>query len=292
MTPVKENVSGGAVPRSLGYHVWRRLKRNYSAMLGGMVLLALLATAVFGYFYAGNLYEVGSQNARLSPGSGHWLGTDDLGRDIFHRLLYGAHLTLGTGFCIVLLATVIGAPLGLLSAYLGGRFDSIVMRVLDVILAFPSILLAMAILAALGFNLRNIVFAIALVYIPKFARVARSVALVERGLDYVKAAEAMGCGKWRIIFRHLLPNCMAPVLVLGTLSLATAILEAAALSYLGLGAQPPLSEWGRMLNDGRAGFQTHPHMMLAPGIAIAATVLAVNLLGDGLRDAMDVRMGK
>ncbi|MGI8905283.1 MAG: ABC transporter permease [Candidatus Sumerlaeaceae bacterium] len=278
--------------RSLWHFVWLRLRRNRSAMFGGLLLVVIVCTAFAGLFLARNTFNIQTTEVRLPPSSWHWFGTDDLGRDIRERLLYGAHLTLGTGVCIVLLASLFGVPLGLASAYFGGRLDNWSMRAMDVLLAFPSILLAMAIMAALGFNLRNIVIAIAIVYIPKFARVARSAALVERQLDYVRAAEALGCGRRRILFLHLLPNCIAPVLVLSTLSLATAILEAAALSFLGLGAQPPLPEWGRMLNDGRATFQTHPHMMLFPGLAIATTVLAVNLLGDGLRDAFDVRLGQ
>jgi len=269
--------------------VWRRLLRNRTAMAGGVLLAVLLVLAVAGVFVARGTYMVQSAEVRLEPAAQYWFGTDDLGRDILARLLYGAHLTLGSGFCIVLLASVVGVPLGLASGYFGGRFDQVAMRAMDMVLAFPSILLAMAVMSALGFNLRNIILAIALVYIPKFARVARSAALVERSLDYIRAAEAVGCRPVRILMVHLLPNCFAPVLVLATLSLATAILEAAALSFLGLGAQPPLPEWGRMLNDGRSGFQTHPHMMLFPGLAISLTVLAVNLLGDGLRDALDVR---
>jgi peptide/nickel transport system permease protein len=243
-------------------------------------------------FTARNSYFVQSEDVRQSPGAQHWFGTDDLGRDIFARVLYGGHLTLGTAASSVLLAMLVGIPLGLASAYFGGRVDSILMRTMDILLAFPPVLLALAIMAALGFSLRNIVLAIGIVYVPKFARVVRSAALVERALDYVRAAEALGCSRRRILFLHLLPNCFAPVLVLSTLSLATAILEAAALSFLGLGAQPPLPEWGRMLLDGRSAFQTAPHIMLFPGLAISSTVLAVNLLGDGLRDALDVRLGK
>lgn len=278
--------------RSLWYFVWVRLKRNRTAMAGGVVFLFFAIVSIVGYFYAADLYNIQTDDVRMGPSLQHWCGTDDLGRDIFHRILYGAHMTIGCALLIVVLATVIGVPLGLAAAYLGGKFDNITMRIMDMILAFPSILLAMAIMAALGFNLRNIIIAIALVYIPKFARIARSSALVERSLDYVRAAEAMGCSKRRILFIHLLPNCIAPVLVMATLSLATAILEAAALSFLGIGAQPPLPEWGRMLNDGRSAFQTNPHIMLFPGLAIAVTVLSINLLGDGLRDAFDVRLGK
>jgi len=278
--------------RSLWYFVRLRLRRNRTAMAGGLVFVLLLIAAVAGYFYAADLYTVQTRDVRLPPSVKHWFGTDDLGRDIFHRILYGAHITIGCGLCVVLLAALFGVPLGLAGAYFGGRFDSWTGRIMDMILAFPSILLAMAVMSALGFNMRNIIIAIALVYIPKFARVARSAALVEKSSDYARAAQALGCGWRRIIFVHLLPNCIAPVLVLATLSLGTAILEAAALSFLGLGVQPPAPEWGGMLNDGRSSFQTNPHIMLFPGLAIAITVLAINLLGDGLRDAFDVKMSK
>lgn len=278
--------------RSLWYYVWVRLRRNHTAMAGGVLFVFLVLVAVFGYFYAGDLYMTGSRDVRMPPSAQHWFGTDELGRDIFHRILYGAHLTIGSGLCVVLLSALLGVPLGLAAAYFGGKFDAWTMRTMDMLLAFPSILLAMAVMSALGFNMRNIIIAIALVYIPRFARVVRSAALVEKSTEYAHAAKALGCGRTRILLLHLLPNCIAPVLVLATLSLGSAILEAAALSFLGMGAQPPLPEWGGMLNDGRSSFQTNPHIMLFPGLAIAATVLAINLLGDGLRDAFDVRLGK
>lgn len=286
-------VPGQAVEgRSLWYFVWRRLKRNHTAMVGGVMFILLCLMAIIGYFYAGTSFASSTRDVRIPPSAAHLFGTDDLGRDILMRILYGAHLTIGCGVCVVLLSALLGVPLGLASAYFGGKFDAWVMRGMDLILAFPSILLAMAIMSALGFNLRNIIIAIALVYVPKFARVVRSAAIVEKSSDYARAAQAMGCSRRRILFLHLLPNCVAPVLVLATLSLGTAILEAAALSFLGLGVQPPMPEWGGMLNDGRSSFQTNPHIMLFPGLAIATTVLAINLLGDGLRDAFDVRMGK
>ena len=171
-------------------------------------------------------FNLQSADVRLGPCGAHPFGTDDLGRDILSRIIYGGHLTLGTGVSIVALAGLAGVPLGLVAAYFGGKLDGALMRTMDMVLAFPSILLSIAMVAALGFNLRNIVLAVAIVYVPKFARVVRSAALVERELDYVRAAEALGCGRARIIARHLLPNCAAPVIVLATLSLATAILEA------------------------------------------------------------------
>jgi peptide/nickel transport system permease protein len=281
-----------APDRALHHFVLRRLLRNRSAVAGGAVFALIAAASLAGIWAARAGFNLQSADVRLAPCGAHPFGTDDLGRDILTRIIYGGHLTLGTGVSIVALAGIAGVPLGLVAAYFGGRLDGVLMRAMDMVLAFPSILLSIAMVAALGFNLRNIVLAVGIVYMPKFARVVRSAALVEREQDYVRAAEALGCGRARIIARHLLPNCAAPVIVLATLSLATAILEAAALSFLGLGAQPPLPEWGRMLNDGRQNFLTHPHIMVFPGLAIALTVLSVNLLGDGLRDAMDVRLGR
>jgi peptide/nickel transport system permease protein len=272
--------------------LWQRLKRNRTAMVGGIFFALILCAALAGIWMAADSCNLQTRDARLGPSAAHWFGTDELGRDILSRILFGAHLTLGAGLAVVLLASLAGVPLGLASAYAGGWIDNLIMRVMDVILAFPSILLAMAIMAALGFNLQNAVLAVALVYVPKFARVVRAAALGEKSLDYVRAAQALGCRPWRVMFVHLLPNCIAPIIVLATLSLATAILEAAALSFLGLGAQPPMSEWGRMLSDGRGMFQTHPHVMIFPGLAIAFSVMAINLFGDGLRDACDVRLAR
>ncbi len=277
-------------PHSLSAVVWRRFARHRSAVAGASGLLIILVSAALGLLLAGNAAIAQGGGVRLTPSGQHLFGTDDLGRSILARVAYGAHLTLGTGAAIVLLAAGIGIPLGLVSATGGARLDNLLMRCMDMVLAFPSILLAIAMVAALGFNLRNIVLAVGIVYVPKFARVTRAAALAEATRDYVHAAEALGCGRVRILARHILPNCAGPLLVLATLSLATAILEAAALSFLGLGAQPPMPEWGRMLNDGRQSFLTHPHIMFFPGIAIAATVLCMNLVGDGLRDALDVRL--
>jgi peptide/nickel transport system permease protein len=271
------------------YFVVRRLCRSRPAQIGSVIVAIVAFIALYGWIAYHSAYNIQTRDVRLPPSAAHLFGTDDLGRDILVRVFYGAHLTLGCGILIVLLAAAIGIPLGLLSAYAGGRTDNYLMRAMDMILAFPSILLAMAIVAALGFNLLNIVLAIGIVYIPKFARVVRSSALIEKSLDYTSAARALGCGRTRIVLRHLLPNCLGPVIVLASLTLASAILEAAALSFLQLGAQPPMPEWGRMLNDGRQSFQTRPHIMIFPGLAIAISVLGINLLGDGLRDAIDVR---
>jgi len=227
---------------------------------------------------------------RASPSSEAWFGRDDLGRDVFSRILHGAHLTLGIGVATVAIGLLAGGPLGLLSGYLGGRTDQIIMRGTDIALALPDYLLALAIMAALGPGLFNAMLAVSISFTPKFARVVRASALVEAGAEYVLAARATGAGNLRCLFIHVMPNCLAPILVVATLGLGSAILYTSSLSFLGLGAQPPMPEWGAMLAEGREASLRAPHLMLFPGAAIAMAVLAVNLLGDGLRDALDVSL--
>jgi len=227
---------------------------------------------------------------RAVPGREAWFGRDDLGRDIFSRVLTGARLTLGVGIATVTIGLLVGAPLGLVSGYFRGRTDAVIMRTADVLLAFPDYLMALAIMAVLGPSLMNAMLAVGLSFIPKFARIVRASALQEADRDYISAARALGAHHPRIIVSHLLPNCMAPILVVATLSLGTAILYTSALSFLGLGAQPPQPEWGQMLAEGREASLQAPHLMIFPGIAIALSVFGINLLGDGLRDALDVRL--
>jgi len=220
----------------------------------------------------------------------HILGTDGNIRDEFSRLLYGARLSLMIGLSTVTFAIVIGTVLGALSGYLGGWVDNTIMRVMDVLLAFPSLLLAIAIVSVLGPGLINALLAIGIVSIPAYARVVRASVLSVREMDYVSASRALGGDMTQILFRRILPNALTPLIVQGTLGIATAILDAAALSFLGLGAQPPTPEWGSMLGAERNQVFTAPHLVFFPGIAIALTVLAFNLLGDGLRDALDPRL--
>jgi ABC-type dipeptide/oligopeptide/nickel transport system permease subunit len=220
----------------------------------------------------------------------HILGTDGNIRDEFSRLLYGSRISLMIGFSTVTFAIIIGTVLGALSGYLGGWVDNTVMRVMDVLLAFPSLLLAIAIVSVLGPGLINALLAIGIVSIPAYARVVRASVLSVREMDYVSASRALGGDMTQILFRRILPNALTPLIVQGTLGIATAILDAAALSFLGLGAQPPTPEWGSMLGAERNQVFTAPHLVFFPGIAIALTVLAFNLLGDGLRDALDPRL--
>jgi peptide/nickel transport system permease protein len=218
------------------------------------------------------------------------MGRDALGRDVFSRLLYGAHLTLGVGAATVAIGLFFGVPIGLASGYFGGRTDQVIMRLTDILLAFPDILLALAIMAALGPSLMNAMIAVGLLFVPKIARVVRASALAEASRDYVLAERALGAGPIRIMASHVFPNCVGPLTVVATLGLGTAILYTSALSFIGLGAQPPMPEWGTMLYEGKDSFARAPHLMVAPGAAIMLAVLAVNLVGDGLRDALDVRL--
>lgn len=259
----------------------------------GLVLFAfVLLLAAFGPAIAphGMDDQDSSIEAREAPpSSASWFGRDELGRDIYSRVLHGARITLGVGFGTVTLGLLFGVPLGLFSGYSGGRADQVIMRGTDLLLAIPDILLALALMAALGPSLRNAMIAVGITFVPKFARVVRASALGEASREYVFAARGLGASNMRIMLRHVLPNCLAPLTVIATLSLGSAILYTSALSFLGLGAQPPTPEWGRMLSDGRDTMLYSPHLMIFPGVAIALSVLSVNLLGDGLRDALDVR---
>ncbi len=282
-----------AAHHSLWYLAWRRMRRSAAAMVGLAIVVIMVSAAVAGPWLAPESYDEQDNSAeayQAPPSRGAWFGRDDLGRDVFSRVLHGAHLTLGVGVATVLIGLVFGVPIGLASGYYRGGTDMAIMRLTDIVLAFPDILLSLAVMAALGPSLSNAVVAVGIYFIPKFIRVVRASAMLESGRDYVAAARAVGTSDVRILFVHLLPNCMPPLTVVGTLSLGTAILYTSALSFLGLGAQPPLPEWGAMLAQGKDSFLHAPHLVAFPGLAIAVSVLGINLLGDGLRDALDVRL--
>ncbi|MCE2438738.1 MAG: ABC transporter permease [Candidatus Latescibacteria bacterium] len=269
---------------------WRRLLKNRLAAAGGVLLLGFLLLAIAAPVaapqdpYAQNLYE------RLQPPSlAYPFGTDDFGRDVLSRVIHGARISLRVGVVAVLIALILGVPVGLVSGYWGGALDQMLMRAMDLMLAFPSILLAIAIVAILGPGLENAMLAVGIVAVPQYARLVRASALSVRGQDYVQAVRALGAGDFHILFFSVLPNCLTPLIVQSTLGLATAILDAAGLSFLGLGAQPPTPEWGAMLTGGRELVLRAPWVLTFPGVAIFLTVLAFNLLGDGLRDALDPR---
>ena len=279
--------------RSPWLEVWQRLKRNKMAMLGLYILTVVVFAAVFAGFIADYETMVVAQNLgdRLQgPSFQYWLGTDEFGRDIFARLIHGARVSLLVGVLSVGISIIVGGALGAVAGYYGGRLDDIIMRVMDVFLAVPSILLAIAIVSALGANLMNLMLAIAVSNIPTFARVVRASVLSIRDQEFIEAAHAIGASDMRIIFRHIIPNSLAPVIVQGALGVAIAILSTAGLSFIGLGIQPPDPEWGSMLAGGRQYLRHAWHVTTFPGLAIMITILALNLLGDGLRDALDPRL--
>jgi ABC-type dipeptide/oligopeptide/nickel transport system permease subunit len=286
---------------------WRRLFRRKSALVGLAILGVLIFTAIAAPLIAPYdpqqpLIGVEKVKMRQAPcihllgcprdQPQHLMGIDGNGRDQFSRLVYGSRLSLLVGFSTVTFAIIIGTILGSIAGYLGRGSDNIIMRLMDVLLAFPSLLLAIAIVSVLGPGLINALLAIGIVSIPAYARVARASVLSIRGMEFVEASRALGGSSLYILFGRILPNSLTPLIVVGTLGIATAILDAAALSFLGLGAQPPTPEWGTMLGAERNQVFTAPHLVFYPGLAIMLTVLAFNLLGDGLRDALDPRLAE
>lgn len=269
----------------------KQLLRNRRAVVGGIVLLIIAFMAILApYVTTHDPVKQNIRNQLQPPSREHFFGTDQFGRDIYSRVIYGARLSLRVGFLAISFALVVGCFLGLVSGYYGGWLDMIVMRVIDILLALPGFLLALSIVAALGPGLENVIMAIGVSYIPSFARMMRSAVLATRELDYVDAAQALGASDWRIIFQHILPNSISPIIVLTTLSMAGAILSAAGLSFLGMGAQPPTPEWGSMIATARPFIRVSHWAVTVPGLAIFITVMCLNLVGDGLRDALDPRL--
>ncbi|MFD2214060.1 nickel transporter permease [Metabacillus endolithicus] len=270
---------------------WKSFCKNKLALVGlGIVIffiiLAILAPVIAPYGFK----EQELSKRLLAPSSEHWFGTDDFGRDILSRILYGARISLWVGFFSVLGSAVFGTLLGIIAGYYGRWVDSIISRIFDIMLAFPSILLAIAVVAILGPSLQNALIAIAIINIPNFGRLVRSKVLSVKQEEYIMAARAVGMKDNRILFRHILPNSMTPIIVQATLAIATAIIEAAALGFLGLGAQAPNPEWGKMLSDSKQYLVQAPWTLFFPGLAIMLTVLGFNLMGDGLRDVLDPKM--
>ena len=279
-------------PRSLARDAWRRLFASWNGRVGLIIILIALATAILAPVV--NPYDptIDSDlaNARLEPSVSHPFGTDRLGRDVFRRVVHGTRISLMIGFVVVIFTSVTGTVLGLIAGYFGKSFDTIIMRLMDIVLAFPSILLAIAIVAVRGPGIFNTILAVALVGMPGYARVVRSMVLSLRERDYVDAARMIGASDTRIMFLHILPNSLSPIIVQMTLGVGGAILFAAALGFLGLGVQPPAPEWGAMISDGIPFLRQSPHLVFFPGMAIMLTVLGFNLLGDGLRDALDPQL--
>ena len=270
---------------------WRRFLRQRVAMVaGGLILLVVLAAIAAPWIAPYDPAEPDYNNILAGPSALHWAGTDAYGRDIFSRILWGAQISLSVGFLSVMLGGVLGVALGLVSGFFGGWVDSLVMRLCDVMLAFPGILLAIAVVALLGPGVANVIYAVAVFSIPIYARVVRGSTLALKQTLYVQAARSIGVKRWALVMRHILPGTLPGVIVTTSLRIGTAILVAAGLSFLGLGAQPPSPEWGAMLADGRSYLGVADHLTFFPGLAIFLTVLAFNLLGDGLRDALDQKL--
>ena len=279
--------------RSMAAEIWQRLLRNKMAMLGLAILAILALLAIFADVIADYDTMVVAQNIpeRLQgPSAAHWFGTDEFGRDIFARIIHGVRVSMVVGLISVSVSLLAGGSLGAFAGFYGGRVDNVIMRVMDIFLAVPSILLAITIVAALGTNLVNVMLAIGVSGIPTFARIVRAAVMGVKDQEFVESARAIGETNTAIIFREILPNCMAPIIVQSTLSVASAILSTASLSFIGLGVQPPDPEWGAMLSSGRNFLRDAMHITLFPGLAIVVTILALNLLGDGLRDALDPRL--
>lgn len=269
----------------------QKFKKNKPAVVGSIMILFFLLIAFLGpYLMTHDPNKIDILNRFQGPSLEHWFGTDNNGRDIFSRILQGTSLTLYLGITPVAIGATLGIVLGVFAGFYGGWINVIIMRITDILLAFPGILLALAIISALGPSLNNVVIALAIYNIPVFIRIVQGSTLETMNLEYVEAVRALGARNGKIIFFHILPNVMSPIIVQTTLQVATSILSAASLSFLGLGAQPPTPEWGAMLSGGRDFMWEAPHVTFIPGIAIVLVIIAFNLLGDGLRDALDPRL--
>lgn len=283
-----EGLAGVAGHR--GRQVLRRLLHHRSAVIGFVIIAGLIVTALAAPLLAPDDPIALSRTVLKPPSRHHLLGTDNLGRDILSRVVYGTRISLQMGFIAVAIAAAIGTAIGVVAGSYGGWTDSVLMRLVDALMAVPGILLALTVAAMLGSGLHNAMIAVGVAWIPSFARIVRASVLQVKAMPYVDAARSLGCGDFRLIWRHILPNALTPVIVLTSLGVGTAILIGAALSFLGVGARPPTAEWGIMLADGRRFMRQAWWIMTFPGVAISVSVLAANLLGDGLRDVLDPRM--
>lgn len=293
MKKVQHEAISGLPKNSLAYDTFLRFLSNKAAVFGGVVIILLILMAIFADFLYDYDTQVIAQNIPqrlLAPCLEHPFGTDEFGRDLLARVVHGSRMSLIVSFSSVTISLIIGGILGAISGYFGGIIDNILMRLTDILLAIPMTLFAIVIVAALGPSTRNLAIALAASSIPIFARIVRSAVLTVRDVEYVEAARAIGAGHKAIIIRHILPNCLSPIIVQVTLRIANAIYNTAALSFLGMGVQAPAPEWGGLLAGGRTFIRDYSYLSIIPGLAIMLTVLALNLLGDGLRDALDPRL--
>lgn len=279
------------IPQGSWMDIWNSMKRNKRAMFGLVFILFLIFIALFADVIAPyGMREQNLSNALQSPNADHWLGTDDLGRDVLSRIIYGTRVSLTVGTAAVSMSLVVGGILGVLAGYFQGKLDTLIMRTSDVLLSIPSILLAIAIVASFGSSMQNMIVAIGISGIPVFARIVRASVMAEKEKEYIEASKALGATDLRIILRNIIPNIMSPVIVQSSMGVASAILSAVGLGFIGLGLEASIAEWGTMLSAGRGYIRTHYYLTLYPGLMIVLTVLAFNLLGDGIRDAIDPKM--
>jgi len=291
----RQSIASQYSKRSRWGELWYRLRQNKGAMVGLAFVILLLLISIFTdvlFDYDTQIAGYNLSQQLVKPCLEHPFGTDDMGRDLFARLLYGTRYSLMVAGASVFFGVAIGLPIGAMCGYLGGRFDLLVMRLLDILRSIPDMLLGIVVVAALGQSIFNLVIAIGLGMVAPMASATRAAVLTVRNAEYVESARSIGLGEWRIIFGHILPNCLSPILVQITLRVATAIVSASGLSFLGLGVPIPSPEWGALLSAGRSYIRQASYLTLIPGLAIMLTVLSLNLLGDGLRDAMDPKLRK
>lgn len=271
--------------------IWHRFKKNRRAVFGLTIIILMTFVAIFAKWVSP--YDPIEQNLLESlsvPSAKHLLGTDEFGRDILSRIIYGSRISLSVGVGAIVIACILGGMLGAVAGYYGGRIGNLIMRAMDILLAIPSILLSIAIVAALGASVQNLMFVIGITNIPRYVRTMESAILSVRNQEYIEASKATGASDFYIIMTHIIPNCMSPLIVQVTLSIGSAILTCASLSFIGLGVNPPTPEWGAMLSNGQEFLRSYPHITLFPGLAIMLSVFSFNLMGDGLRDALDPKL--
>ena len=277
--------------KSRAGEIWRRFRKNKLAVFGMILFSLILLVSIFADLivdYDIAITQVAADRLQ-NPNAEHWFGTDNYGRDLFARIVHGSRNSLLVGFGSVAIGVVLGGLLGAVCGYVGGRFDAIVMRILDSVMCIPSTMLALAIVAALGTSLANVLLAMTISSVPRYCRIIRSSVLCVTGQTYIEAAHSCGTSDFQIIMTHVLPNAIGPIIVQATMGVGSAIIAAAGISFVGMGIQPPAPEWGAMLNEAKTFMTMYPYMVVFPGLAIGFTALGMNLMGDGLRDAMDPR---